>query len=110
MPTITSQAWSTLYNFPMAFACDLLTDLRHHRHPPMKLVSLFLSTSKRVLSTLDNGDILPKTLGRLGCKVEHLLTRGKGTWEDDDIAAILTGAFVTTVVLGLLLAQGLAFV
>lgn len=76
----------------------------------MKLVSLFLSTSKRVLSTLDNGDIIPKTFGRLGCKVEHLLTRGHGTWEHDDIGAILTGAFVTTVVLGLLLAQGLSFV
>ena len=76
----------------------------------MKIVAHLLSTSKQILSTLDNGDIIPHTFGRLGCKVEDLLTRGKGTWEDDDLAAILTGAFVTTVVLGLILAQGLAFV
>ena len=76
----------------------------------MKLVSVLLSTSKRVLSTLDNGDIIPKTFGRLGCKVENLMTRGKGTWEDDDLAAILTGAFVVTVVLAVLLAQALKMV
>ncbi len=73
----------------------------------MKIVAHLLSTSKQILSTLDNGDIISHTFGRLGWKVEDLLTRGKGTWEDDDLAAILTGAFVVTVVLAVLLAQAL---
>lgn len=76
----------------------------------MKNVVHLLSTSKQILSTLDNGDIIPHTFGRLGCKLEDLLTRGKGTWEDDDLAAILTGAFVVTVVLAVLLAQALKMV
>lgn len=75
----------------------------------MKFVAQLLSTTKQVLSTLDNGDIIPHTFGRLGCKVENLLMRGKGTWEDDDLAAILTGAFVTTVLLAILLAQLIGF-
>jgi len=91
----------------MAFAYDLLTDLPRPRTlSAMKLVALFLSTSKRVPLHPRQWRHHSKDPGRLGCKVEHLLTRGKGTWEDDDIGAILAGAFVTTVVLGLLLAQG----
>lgn len=76
----------------------------------MKIVAFLISSSKLLLSTLDNGDIIPYIFGRLGCKVEDLLTRGKGTWEDDDLAAILTGAFVVTVVLAVLLAQALKMV
>lgn len=74
----------------------------------MNFVDRLLSASKNVLTTLDNGDIIPKTFGWLGCKVESVLLRGRGTWEDNDIAAILTGAAVTTAALGLLLAQVLA--